>query len=89
MGRVASPKPKIRHLSFFSLLITRREFPDFSLDSPSEAIVTLVRATDFKSVGGCGNTTSAGSIPVRFRHTGFEDPPSPLLPRVPSGASKA
>jgi hypothetical protein len=36
-----------------------------------------VRAADFKSVGGCGDTASAGSIPVRFRHFGFEDTPPP------------
>jgi len=41
-----------------------------SVDSAPEAIVTLVRATDFKSGGGCGDTASAGSIPVRFRQLG-------------------
>ena len=33
-----------------------------------EAIVVLVPAPDFKSGGGRGDTSSAGSIPVRFRH---------------------
>ncbi len=33
-----------------------------------EAIATLVRASDFKSDGGRGDTSPAGSIPVRFRH---------------------
>jgi hypothetical protein len=55
----------------------------FPVDSPSEAIVTLVRATDFKSVGGCGNTTSAGSIPVRFRHQGLNCAPCPHALRCP------
>ena len=32
-----------------------------------EAIAVLVLAPDFKSGGGCGNTSPAGSIPVRFR----------------------
>ena len=36
-----------------------------------EAIVVLVPAPDFKSGGGRGDTSSAGSIPVRFRQTGF------------------
>lgn len=49
------------------------------VDSDPEAIVTLVRATDFKSGGGCGDTASAGSIPVRFRHFGFAASPYPLL----------
>ncbi len=32
-----------------------------------EAFALLVRATDFKSDGGRGDTSPAGSIPVRFR----------------------
>ncbi len=36
-----------------------------------EAIVVLVPAPDFKSGGGRGDTSSAGSIPVRFRQTEF------------------
>ena len=35
----------------------------------SEAIVVLVPAPDFKSGGGCGDTSPAGSIPVRFRQS--------------------
>ena len=58
---------------------SQRECARFSVDSPSEAIVTLVRATDFKSVGGCGDTASAGSIPVRFRQFGCQDAPLPSL----------
>ena len=38
------------------------------VDSHTEAIVVLVPAPDFKSGGGCGDTSPAGSIPVRFRH---------------------
>jgi len=53
------------------------DFARFSVDSAPEAIVTLVRATDFKSGGGCGDTASAGSIPVRFRHCGC--PAAPAL----------
>ena len=37
----------------------------------AEAIVVLVPAPDFKSGGGRGDTSSAGSIPVRFRQTQF------------------
>jgi hypothetical protein len=37
----------------------------------AEAIVVLVPAPDFKSGGGRGDTSSAGSIPVRFRQTEF------------------
>ena len=37
----------------------------------TEAIVVLVPAPDFKSGGGRGDTSSAGSIPVRFRQTEF------------------
>ena len=62
---------------------SRRECARFSVDSPSEAIVTLVRATDFKSVGGCGDTASAGSIPVRFRHFACQGALLPRLPRTP------
>ena len=36
--------------------------------SDVEAFASLVRASDFKSDGGCGDTSPAGSIPVRFRH---------------------
>ncbi len=66
-----------------SPLRSRPEFSRFLVDSTPEAIATLVRAADFKSVGGCGDTTSAGSIPVRFRHTDFEDTPLPSLARSP------
>ncbi len=63
-----------------------RDSSRFSVDSAPEAIVTLVRAADFKSVGGCGDTASAGSIPVRFRHFGFEDAPRYLAGISPSAA---
>jgi hypothetical protein len=33
-----------------------------------EAFLRLVPGPDFKSGGGCGDTSPAGSIPVRFRH---------------------
>ncbi len=65
---------------------SRRDSSRFSVDSAPEAIVTLVRATDFKSVGGCGDTASAGSIPVRFRHFGFEDPPPLSCPELARAA---
>ena len=32
-----------------------------------EAFLRLVPGPDFKSGGGCGDTSPAGSIPVRFR----------------------
>jgi hypothetical protein len=37
-----------------------------------EAFLRLVPGPDFKSGGGCGDTSPAGSIPVRFRH--FQNP---------------
>ena len=54
-----------------------------------EAIVVLVPAPDFKSGGGCGDTSPAGSIPVRFRHgylqrrgaqPRFQSVPRPAMP---------
>ncbi len=42
--------------------------PTRDVDSPMEASASLVRASDFKSGEGCGDTLLAGSIPVRFRH---------------------
>jgi hypothetical protein len=33
-----------------------------------EAFLRLVPGPDFKSGGGRGDTSPAGSIPVRFRH---------------------
>ena len=40
---------------------------DPGVDSPTEASASLVRASDFKSGEGRGDTLLAGSIPVRFR----------------------
>jgi ribosome-associated translation inhibitor RaiA len=39
------------------------------VDSQAEAFRVLVPRPDFKSGGNRGDTASAGSIPVRFRHT--------------------
>jgi len=64
---------------------SKQESSRFSVDSRSEAIVTLVRATDFKSGGGCGDTASAGSIPVRFRHLDLAGEPLSRL----AGSSRA
>ena len=42
--------------------------PDIVVDFASEARGRLVRPSDFKSDGGPEYRSSAGSIPVRFRH---------------------
>ena len=55
----------------------------------AEAIVVLVPAPDFKSGGGRGDTSSAGSIPVRFRQTefGFVEPEVPCLAQNHTGTT--
>ena len=55
----------------------------------TEAIVVLVPAPDFKSGGGRGDTSSAGSIPVRFRQTefGFADSEVPYLAQNHTGST--
>ncbi len=48
-----------------------------------EAFAALVRALDFKSSGGRGDTSPAGSIPVRFRR-GVENQRGPGMAQTPT-----